>query len=192
MFVRWRIIIIVVCAVLILACTPDKPTFRGTNLSSVNWGGDHVLTAHTGARMRLSDARGKVAVLFFGYTHCPDICAPTLAKLVQARTHLRTDALAVQVFFVSVDPLHDTPAQLRQFLAAFDASFIGLTGTPAEIDRITSDYKVLTEAGSDQRITHSGGVFVRDRSGRLHLYLNESASVEDIAHDLQILVRQHS
>lgn len=188
---RWSAVI-GLCAVLVPACAPEKPAFRGSDLSGVAWGGDHALTAHTGVPMRLSDARGKVTVLFFGYTHCPDICAPTLVKLAQARARMGADAAMVQVFFVSVDPAHDTPAQLRQFLASFDPSFIGLTGTSAETEAIARDYKITATPGPAQRITHSGGVFVRDRNGRLRLFLNESASVDDIVHDLEILVRERS
>jgi protein SCO1/2 len=189
MYLR-RLLAIGLCAMLVTACTPGKPAFRGNDLSGVTWGGDHQLLAHTGAPMRLSDARGKVAVLFFGYTHCPDICAPTLAKLTQVRAQLGTDAAKVQVFFISVDPVHDTPAQMREFLKAFDPSFIGLTGTPAEVEVISRDYKITATPEPGQRITHSGGVFVRDQQGRLRLFLNESASVDDIAHDLKILLSE--
>ncbi len=168
-----RLLAVGLCAMLVLACTPEKPAFRGNDLSGVTWGGDHQLIAHTGAPMRLSDAHGKLAVLFFGYTHCPDICAPSLAKLTQVRAQLGTAAAMVQVFVISADPGQDTPAQLRPFLSAFDSTFIGLTGTSAEIEAISRDYKISVTPEPGQLITHSGGIFVRDRNGRLRLFLNE-------------------
>lgn len=186
---RWPVAIAgVFVALIVVACAPEEPAFRGTDLSAVDWGGDHQLRAHTGVRMHLSDVNGKVAVLFFGYVHCPDICGPTLAKLAEARRMLGRDAGRVQIFFVSVDPARDTPAQIGEFLARFDSSFIGLTGTPAEIEEILRDYKISAAPSSAGRIAHSGGVFIRDAEGKLRVYHNDTFAVADLVNDLRQLI----
>jgi len=185
------------CALLLAmslaGCSPPEAPFKGSDLSGVDWGGDFELTAHTGKRARVSDYRGKVVVLFFGYTHCPDICAPTLNRLAQVMQRLGPDAARVQVLFVTVDPKHDTPAQLAGFVPKFHDSFVGLTGTEAEIAAVTRDYKVAFQAdpksGPDQPlIAHFGGMMVKDATGKLRLMHKNDASVDDLAHDIRKLL----
>ena len=176
------------------ACSPSKPVLHGTDLSMVDWGKDVTLTAHTGARVSTAVYRGKVTVLFFGYTHCPDICAPTLTKLAAVRKALGADADQVQVLFITVDPKHDTPEQLAKFVPKFDPSFIGLTGTPAEIGAVAAEYKVayapapasMSQQGS---IGHSGGMLVKDRAGKLRLLFKNEMSVEDMTADVRQLLK---
>ena len=177
-----------------VACTPSTPAFRGTDLSMVEWGKDVTLTSHTGARVSTADFRGKVTVLFFGYTHCPDICAPTLTKLAAVRKALGSDAEKVQVLFITVDPKHDTPKQLAAFVPKFDPSFVGLTGTPAEIGAVAAEYKVAysqTPATMPQQvlIDHSGGMLVKDRAGKLRLLFKNDMSVADMTADLRRLLQ---
>lgn len=171
-------------------CTPPA-SFTGTDVSGVKWGGDFELTAHTGKRVKSSDFRGKAVVLFFGYTHCPDICAPTLVKLAQALRALDADADRIQVFFVTVDPQHDTPAQLAGFVSSFHPSFIGLTGSEAEIGAVAKMYNVPFGRSSTQpaEVNHSGAVLVKDGEGRMRLVLKNEASVDDIVNDLRLLLR---
>lgn len=176
------------------ACSPSKPVLHGTDLSMVDWGKDVTLTAHTGARVSTADFRGKVTVLFFGYTHCPDICAPALTKLAAVRKALGPEAGKVQVLFVSVDPKHDTPEQLAKFVPKFDPSFIGLTGTPAEIAAVAAEYKVAyaqTPAKMSQQvlIDHSGGMLIKDAAGKLRLLFKNDMSVADMTADLRQLVK---
>jgi protein SCO1/2 len=174
-----------------VACT-SQDRFNGTDVSGVTWGGDFELTAHTGKRVKSSDFRGKILVLFFGYTHCPDICAPTLVKLAQAQRALKDDAEAVQVLFVTVDARHDTPAQLAGFVPSFHPSFVGLTGTEAELGAVAKMYNVPFERAANQpnQVNHSGTVFVKDGAGRMRLVVKNEASVDDIASDLRLLLKQ--
>jgi len=188
-----------VLAALLLAttfagCSPPAAPFKGTDISAVEWGGDFELTAHTGKRVRVSDYRGKVVVLFFGYTHCPDICAPTLNRLAQVMQRLGSEATRTQVLFVTVDPKHDTPAQLAGFVPKFHESFIGLTGTEAEIAVVTRDYKVAFQAETkpgvaQPMIAHFGGMMVKDATGKLRLMHKNDASVDDLAHDIRQLLQ---
>ena len=177
-------------SLLLVSCNKAPPAFRNTVVDGAKWGKDFELTAHTGQKLRSADYQGKVQVLFFGYTHCPDICAPTLAKLVQVTKALGPDAQRVQVFFISVDPVHDTPEQLKKFLAGFDPSFIGLTGNPAALAAVAADHVVFFKQVQDGKVEHSGMLFVKDTQGRMRLLMKESASPEDMLHDLRLLVRE--
>jgi protein SCO1/2 len=180
--------------VLLAGCPPAPGKFKGTDLSQVDWGADFTLDAHTGARLDTAGYRGKLVVLFFGYTHCPDICAPTLAKLAEATRQLGADAARVQVLFVSVDPKHDTPAQLAAFVPKFHPSFIGLTGTEAEVAAVAREYKVAFQSSAQASegrtlVDHFGGLMVKDAAGKLRLTIRNDVPVADITHDLRLLLK---
>ena len=174
------------------ACSKQPSPFRNAALEDVKWGTDFELTAHTGERLRSTDYRGKVLVLFFGYTHCPDVCAPTLAKLTQLLKALGNDAGRVQIMFISVDPAHDSPAGLKQFLAGFSPAFIGLTGTAEALNAIAAEHMVFAKQAKDGRIEHSGMLFVKDTKGRMRLLIKESAPIDDMANDIGLLIRERS
>lgn len=191
---RFRSIVFLLVTLFIAACAPARPAFKGTDISGVEWGGDFELTAHTGKRVKASEFRGKVLVLFFGYTHCPDICAPTLARLAHLMKRLDADAARVQVLFVTVDPKHDSVAQLAGFVPTFHPAFIGLTGTAQEIGRVARDYKLAyaenpRNASGQVLIDHAGGMMVKDATGRLRLLFRNDASVDDMAHDVRLLLK---
>ncbi|HKQ30953.1 MAG TPA: SCO family protein [Burkholderiales bacterium] len=190
-FTSSKRIVVLAIASLFAACVPQQ-TFKGTDVRGVEWGGDFELTAHTGKRLNASDLRGQALVLFFGYTHCPDICAPTLVKLVHALRRLEADAARVQVLFVTVDPRHDTPAQLAGFVSQFHPSFIGLTGTESEIAAVAKLYNVPFErdATKSNQMIHAGNLMVKDTQGRMRLLWRNEIEVDDIVHDLKLLLRQ--
>ncbi len=176
-------------------CSPSAPDFKSLDISDVEWGGDFELTAHTGERVKFSDFRGKVLILFFGFTRCPDICSPTLTKLALLNERLGEDADRVQVLFVTVDPEHDTPEQLAGFVPKFHPSFIGLTGTAEEIAALAKEYKVAyrlnpRSSSTQTLIDHSGGLMVKDAQGKLRLLIKNHASVDDIEHDIRLLLKE--
>jgi len=183
------------------ACTASTPAFKGTDISTVNWGEDFALQSHTGARVSTADFRGKVAILYFGYVDCPDVCAPTLAKLAAARKLLGPDADKLQVVFVTVDPRHDTPARLADFVPKFDPSFVGLTGTPDEIAAVAREYKIAYQnhppsatahAHAPAMTDHSRGMLVKDPNGKLRLFFAGDAPSADVAHDVRALLTEAS
>ena len=184
----FRAVIALCLAFALIACSKQPQPFRSTALEGVKWGKDFELTAHTGQRLRTVDYRGKVLVLFFGYTHCPDICAPALAKLAQLSKALGEDAKRVQVLFISVDPEHDNPAQLKKFLAGFDPTFIGLTGTADELGTVAADHMVFFKQAKAGGIEHTGMLFVKGTNGRVRLLMKESAPLDDMLHDLRLLL----
>jgi protein SCO1 len=178
------------CMAVVLGGCDKPPPFRNTALQGVKWGKDFELRAHTGQPVRSVDYRGKVLVLFFGYTHCPDICAPTLAKLAQLSKALGENAKGMQVLFISVDPEHDNPAQLKKFIAGFDPAFIGLTGTADELGAVAADHMVFFKQAKAGRVEHSGMLFVKDTQGRMRLMMKESTPLDDMLHDLRLLLAE--
>jgi protein SCO1/2 len=185
-----NVLAVVILLVLLIGCSKAPPPYLGTMLQDVTWGKDFTLTAHSGERLDTASLRGKVLVLFFGYTHCPDICAPTLVKLAQARKALGDEGARVQVLFVSVDPAHDSPAQLKKFLAGFDPTFIGLTGSLEEVGAVAASHMVYFKEGRGGQVEHTGMLFMKDARGRMRLLVKESAAVEDMAHDLRLLLKE--
>ena len=174
------------------ACSPPAPTFKATDISGVDWGsGDFELTAHTGSRMKAADFRGKVVVMFFGFTHCPDVCPPTMAKLAVLMQRLGDDARRVQVLFVTVDPKNDTVKQLAGFVPQFNPSFIGLTGTDKEIAAVAAEYKVAygQNPKNPTLVDHSTGILIKDAKGKLRLLVKNDVPVEDLEHDVRLLLK---
>lgn len=150
------------------------------------------LVAHTGERMSLDDFAGKVVVMYFGYTFCPDVCPTTLSRLATARDLLGDAADDVQVLMVSVDPERDSPELLADYVPAFDESFIGLTGTRQEVAQLATVYGVYFEktevdGAAGYLVDHTATVMVVDRDGFLKLVLPFDVTAADIADDLAYL-----
>ncbi len=180
------------CALFLVACSP-APAFKSTDISGVDWGsGDFELTAHTGKPAKAADFRGKVTIMFFGFTHCPDVCPPTMAKLVVLMKRLGDDAQRVQVLFVTVDPENDTVKQLAGFVPQFHPSFIGLTGSDKEIAAVASEYKVAygKNPKNTALVDHSTGILIKDAKGKLRLLVKNDVPVEDLEHDVRVLLRE--
>jgi len=143
-----------------------------------------------GVSRTLSDYRGQIVVIFFGFLHCPDACPAELLKLALVMKQLGPVAAHVQVLFITLDPQRDTPALLKRYVAAFDSRFIGLTGTTAQVDQAASSFNVQyarVPSESDYTIDHSTATFVLDGSGRLRLIGAITSPVADFVHDITAL-----
>lgn len=176
------------------ACAPDGPKFRSTDVTGAAFGREFALTGHDGRPRTLADFRGKVVAVFFGYTQCPDVCPTALATLAEAKRKLGADGADVQGVFVTVDPERDTPELLRNYVPAFDPSFVGLYGDAAATEAVAKEFKVLyrkVPGATPETYTmdHSAGMFVFDRGGRLRLFVGHGAGAEVLAHDLRELLR---
>jgi len=170
-------------------------SFKATDITGAAYGKTLELTDHTGAARTLADFRGKLVVLFFGFTQCPDVCPTTLVTMAEVMKQLGPDADKVQVLFVTLDPERDTPTVLAGYVTAFDPRFLGLSGDAAATTRAAREFKVFMQrnAGSsadNYSIDHTAASYVIDREGQLRLYVRHGASAADVAADLKLLLRK--
>lgn len=187
----------VVLSAWLLGCGGGEPPvqFKGSDITGADFGKRLALTDHNGRAVTLADFRGKLVVLFFGYTHCPDVCPTTLQDMAQALKRLEPAvAERVQVLFVSVDPERDTPDTLKAYVPYFHPGFLGLYGTPQQVETAAREFKVVyrkhVEPGATgYLVDHSAGSYVIDGAGRLRLYLPFAHPPAEIAHDLATLAR---
>jgi protein SCO1 len=175
----------------------SKPaSFRGTTYAEPYPAApEFSLTDSKGDLLKLSDGGGKVTILFFGYTYCPDICPTTLAELKLAVKDLGEKSEQVQVIFVSVDPKRDTSESMQAYVQRFDPAFIGLSGTEEELTPIWAEYGIFREivegtSETNYIVNHTGRIFLVDQNGDLRLSYGIDIAPEDISHDIQILLRQ--
>ncbi len=175
----------------LLAITPH---FEGSAYDDPPIVEDFSLSRADGGTFRLSDYRGRVVALYFGYTSCPDVCPTTLYDLRRTLEALGPDAGEVTVAFVTVDPATDTPERMTDYLSYFHPAFIGLLGTPAELQAVYDRFGVQVlqpeETAGGYGLAHTTSVFVLDRAGRLRLRLHYGASPESMARDLRILIKE--
>jgi protein SCO1/2 len=196
----WRTLFVALACVLaatLCACGQERAKFTGTDVSGASFGRDFDLIDQNGTRRTLADFRGKVVVLFFGYTHCPDVCPTTMAQLAQATHELGDDAKRVQVLFVTVDPQRDTQELLARYVPAFDPSFLGLRGDAQATDRVTRDFKILVQKNpgsspDNYTVDHSAGTYIFDPQGRLRVYVSYGQGPEVFVHDIRALLRDSS
>ncbi len=185
-----RAALIAASAVLLAACQPYA--YKGTEYVDPLPAPDFELTRADGGQIRLADLRGRTVVLFFGFTSCPDVCPTTLSDARRILEGLADQTDLVTYLFVTVDPGRDTPLVLERYVAAFDASIIGLTGTPATLAEVWDAYGIYVEEvpldGGDYSVTHTARVFVIDSEGRLRLTYSFGTPYEDILQDLQHLI----
>jgi len=176
-------------AMVVAACGPTAPKFLGSDVTGAGFGHDFRLTDHTGKPRTLADFRGKVVVIFFGYTQCPDACPTTLSELDAALQKLGADAARVQVLFVTVDPERDTADLLSQYVPAFNPSFLGLRGDAQATADAAKEFKVIYQkqpgaTPGSYSMDHSAGTFIFDPQGRLRVYVSYGQGPEVFAHDI--------
>lgn len=192
-FSRWCLL---ACAVLLLAACQAKPQWQ---LSAVH---GHLpdlkfsLTNDLGQPVTAATYHGKVVLLYFGYTHCPDVCPLTLVHLHTVMQKLGKAADGTQILFVTVDPARDTPAVLHQYVTAFDPHIVGLTGTQDQIAALAKRYRAFfqretSKQTGDYEVNHSGGIYIFDRDGRARLVGSNGDSRQAMVHDLKLLLAQN-
>jgi len=186
-------IVLLACA-LAAGCAPDAPKFLASDVTGTTFGRDFALTDHNGKPRTLADYRGKVVVLFFGYTQCPDVCPTTLTELAEVMKRLGPDATKVQVLFATIDPERDTADLLSHYVPAFDPSFVGLYGDADATARTAKEFKIFYQkqpgpTPSTYSMDHSAGTFVFDPQGRLRLYVGYGQGADVFTHDIRELLR---
>lgn len=174
---------------------PPEPKFLATDITGAPWGRDFRLTDHNGKTRSLADFRGQIVALFFGYTHCPDVCPTTLSDFAMAIRELGEDGKKVQVLFVTVDPERDTPELLAKYVPSFNPTFLGMSTDPVTLAELAKEFKVVyqkntTQGPTDYLIDHSAGTYVFDSQGRLRLLIAYGTGPAAIAQDLRTLLSQ--
>lgn len=169
-------------------------TFTNADLTGANYAQDFALTDHHGKPRTLADFKGKLVVMFFGYTQCPDVCPTTMAEMANVMKQLGAQADQVQVLFVTIDPARDTQELLSHYVPAFDARFLGLYGDAAATAKVAKQFKVFYAKVEGQTpdsysMDHTAGSYVFDRNGKLRLFLRHGQGAAPIVHDLQLLLR---
>ncbi|MGO3122865.1 MAG: SCO family protein [Advenella sp.] len=173
--------------------TASAGSFTGSDITGTGFGKDIELVDQNGTAIQLQQAyRGKVMVIFFGFTQCPDVCPTTMAELAQVREKLEPEQREqVQVIMISVDPQRDTPAVMKQYVSAFDPSFVGLTGSDEQIAKVASSFKAYykkVDSGQSYTMEHSSGLYVLDTEGESRLLIKPNTAPEAIAADIQKLL----
>jgi protein SCO1/2 len=174
-------------------CSPSA--FKATDITGADFAKGFELTGHDGNRYMLDSFKGKVVLIFFGFTQCPDVCPSALSRFASVAQELGADADQVQVLFISVDPERDTPELLSQYVPAFNPRFLGLYGNAETTAQTAKEFKVIYQkqpgkTDSTYTIDHSAGTYVFDKSGRVRLFLRHEAAVEDVVHDVRLLLKQ--
>ncbi|MBI4193604.1 MAG: SCO family protein [Betaproteobacteria bacterium] len=191
---RLAIGLVLIGVFLAAGCERPEPTprFRLTDITAADFGRELRLTDHNGKPRTLADFRGKVVVIFFGFTHCPDVCPATLAELALVARDLGKDADGMQVLFVTVDPERDTPEVLKQYVPSFDPRFLGLYGDAGATARVAKEFKIFFQKqplpGGSYSVDHSAGTYVLDRQGRVRLFAPHNAGAPALLHDIRILL----
>jgi protein SCO1/2 len=152
-----------------------------------------ILQASDGGELKLERYRGKVVILEFGFTSCPDVCPTTLAALARARKGLGAEGDGLQVVYVTVDPERDDVARLREYLRTFDASFVGGTGSAEQLAAVRREYGIAAErvtSGAGYSFSHSSYTYLIDREGNLRALMPYGHTADDYVHDVRILLKQ--
>ncbi len=189
----WRFVVLGLMTMVAMGCNSGD-SLRGTVMPELPLA-DFTLTDQHGDSFTLSEDKGEVTLLFFGFTYCPDVCPLTLSTWKQVQDQLGDDAERVEFVYITVDPERDTPAKLKQHLEIFSPEFIGLTGTPQELDQVYRDYGVIrekveiSESSAGYLINHTSSMFFLDSNGVWKSRMSNDAKVEDIVHDIRVLLQ---
>lgn len=181
--------------VLFSACSEKKVEFRGIDVTGAEYARDLPLTDHNGQQRSLKDFAGKVVVVFFGFTQCPDVCPTSMQELAEVKRSLGADGDRLQGIFVTVDPERDTAEVLKAYMGNFDPSFLALRGSPEQLAAVAKDFKIYykkVEGKTDTSYTmdHSAGSYVYDTAGRLRVYHRYGSGAAALAADVATLLKE--
>ena len=180
-------------AAVLTACSQDSLAFRGVNLTGADYARDFSLTDHNGQLRSIKDFQGKVVVVFFGFTQCPDVCPTSMQELAEVKQALGADGERLQGIFISVDPERDTLDMLKAYMENFDPSFLALRPTPEQLPALTKDFKIYYKkvdgsTPTSYTMDHAAGSYVYDPQGRLRVYHRYGSGVEALTADVRLLL----
>ena len=170
--------------------------FKAVDITGANYAQDFDLPDADGKRRRIADFKGKLVVVFFGYTHCPDVCPTTLLELAAARKLMGADGARVQGVFVTVDPARDEAPMMKAYVENFSADFIALRGTPEETAAVAKHFKVFYakvpgSTPDSYTMDHTAGSYVFDTEGKVRLFTRYGVGAQALADDLKLLLAAH-
>ena len=179
------------------ACSPSTkaPKFNGIDVTGADYAKDFPLPDQDGKTRSIKDFAGKVVVVFFGYTQCPDVCPTTMSELAEVKRSLGADGERLQGVFITVDPERDTPEVLKAYMANFDPTFVGLTGTPEQLAAVAKDFKIYFKKVDGKTPTsytmdHSAGSYIYDTKGNLRVYTRYGSGAQALQSDVKALLSQ--
>ena len=178
----------------LVACNPDKPSFKAIDITGADYARGFTLSDHNGQTRSLSDYKGHVVVVFFGYTQCPDVCPTSMTELAEVKRLLGAQGDKLQGVFVTVDPARDTPEMLKAYMANFDPSFIAFIPSPEQLAVVAKDFKVYYKKVDGKTPTsytmdHSAGSYVFDTQGNLRLFSRYGSGPQALAEDIRTLLK---
>jgi len=181
-------------AAALAACSPDKPSFSGIDITGADYANAFDLLDHNGQHRTLADFKGKVVVVFFGFTQCPDVCPTSMAELAKVKQQLGADGDKLQGIFITVDPERDTAELLKAYMANFDPSFLALVPAMTELPELAKTFKIYYKkvegkTPSSYTMDHSAGSYVYDGSGRVRLYHRYGSPTEGLVSDVKALLK---
>jgi protein SCO1/2 len=181
-------------ACLLAACSPDAQKFKSIDITGADYAKGFTLADHNGAQRTLADFKGKVVVVFFGFTQCPDVCPTALADLAEVKRLLGPQGDKLQGIFVSVDPERDTPEVLKAYMTNFDPGFIALRPTADQLPEVAKAFKIFYKkvegpTPTSYTMEHSAGSYVFDPQGRVRLYTRQAVGAQGLAEDLALLLK---
>jgi protein SCO1/2 len=192
-----RLLVLGLPGALLAACQRDAaaPSFNAIDITGAEYASDFDLPDAGGQRRRLADFKGKVTVVFFGYTQCPDVCPTTLLELAQIKQALGAEGSRVQGIFVTIDPERDTPEALKAYVEAFSPDFVALRGSDEETRALARNFKVYYAkvpgaTAASYTMDHTAGSYVFDSRGRVRLFTRYGTGPETLKHDLQVLLAE--
>ncbi len=177
------------------ACSPDAAKFTAIDITGADYAKDFSVPDHNGQLRSLKDFTGKVVMVFFGYTQCPDVCPTSMVEMVAIKKLLGKDGERLQGIFVSVDPERDKPEMLKAYMENFDPTFLALSTTPEKTAALAKEYKVYYKkvdgpTPTSYTIDHTAGSYVYDTTGKLRLFTRYGTKPELTAADIKILLQQ--
>ena len=178
----------------LIGCSPDKPQFKSIDLTGADYAQGFSLTDHNGQLRTLKDFAGKVVVVFFGFTQCPDVCPTSMAELAQVKQQLGPDGDKLQGIFITVDPERDTADMLKAYMGNFDPTFLALRPTLEQLPQVARDFKIYYKkvdgkTPGSYTMDHSAGSYVFDEKGRIRLYNRYGSGADGLASDIRLLIK---
>lgn len=179
---------------LLSACSEAKPQFSSIDITGADYARDFAMPDHNGRPRSLQDFRGKVVVVFFGYTQCPDVCPTSMAELAEVKKMLGQDGERLQGLFVSLDPERDTPEVLKAYMGNFDPTFLALRPELDKLPQLAKDFKVFYKkvdgkTPASYTLDHSAGSYIFDPQGRVRLYSRYGSGAAALASDIRLLLK---